>query len=135
MGYRTNGKWIITGPVDKVITALVTMRLEIPERKDAGFGSFESFKRDGVGYIRLEFEGWKWYASCDDIKWFESVWDWLDAHHEDFELSGKRVHVGEDNAVYEYAFGTRCIDLYVSTRLSDDEHDSGEPLVKEEICS
>jgi len=135
MGYRTNGKWIITGPVDKVITALVSMRLEIPEHKEAGFDSFESFQSDGVGYVRFEFEDWKWYPSYGDVQWFESVWNWLDAHHEDFELSGKRVHIGEDSEVEAHEFGTDSIDLYVSTSFNDEEPASGEPLIKEESWS
>lgn len=130
MGYRTNGRWIITAPAEKLLAACAAMRLEIAAPPDGvtGLDEFVTFKNKGTGYMRFTFEGWKWYTSYPDVQWYESVWSWCESNSEAFGMSGKRLHIGEDNQTTEETFGDEHIELYVSVSFQDDESASGDPL-------
>jgi len=131
MGYRTCGKWVIKGPADVVRTAWAAARLEVEpfkpdERVAADPAVFNNFKvyyitleAGEVGYIRFEFDDWKWYSSYPDVQFYERVWSYLS---EVEGLTGKRVHIGEDNAIDEAAFGDDCIELYANCIFTDDEY-------------
>lgn len=131
MGYRTCGKWIIKGPADVVRAAWAAARLEVEPFKPAEgvatepatFNDFTVYyitlKTGEVGYIRFEFDDWKWYPNYPDIQFYERVWDYLS---EVEGLAGKRVHIGEDNAIDEAAFGYDYIELYVNCVFADGEY-------------
>lgn len=121
MGYRSNGRWIIKGPADTVIAAWAATRLEVklPDPPDdVSFDMFNVYTIDDTGYIRFEFDDWKWYPSYSDIQFFEHVWAYLS----DVDgLSGRRVHIGEDNAVEENCFGFTDVYLGVEVNFYDEE--------------
>lgn len=133
MGYRTFGKWVILAPAEKLVAAVAAMRMELPPPPagDCGWEDFELFKVKDIGYMRFEFEEWKWYTSFPSVDWYECVWSWCEEHTEDFELDGRRVHVGEDNVEETQTFGDGGydIELYVHCSISDGEPDSGDPLI------
>ena len=130
MGYRTCGKWVIKGPADTVRAAWAAARLEVEpfkpaERVATDPATFSDFKvyfttlrGCEVGYIRFEFYDWKWYRAYPDIAFYERVWDYLS---EVEGLTGKRVHIGEDNAIEVLEFGNDFIELYVNCGFTDDE--------------
>lgn len=78
--------------------------------------------------MRFTFDDYKWYESYPSIQWYETVWSWLKSNSKLFELSGKRIHIGEDNETNEDSFGNTYIALYVSVGFQDEEFDSGDPL-------
>jgi hypothetical protein len=122
MGYRSSGRWIITGPADKVTAAWVLARLEVPPHQPdqgdghATFDDFDFYVIGDRGYIRFEFDGWKWYPSYSEVRFYEQVWGYLS---EIDGLSGCRVHLGEDNEVEEHRFGDDLVHLGVT--FYDDE--------------
>ena len=131
MGYRSSGKWVIKGPAETVRAAWAAARLEVQpyEPTDSvleDHPSFNDFKvyfitleSGETGYIRFEFDDWKWYTSYPSIQFYERVWGYLS---EVEGLSGKRVHVGEDHAIEENYFGDECIDIYAHVVFADDEY-------------
>ena len=126
MGYRSRGKWIIKGPADAMTAAWAELRLNPPTFKlppsvnftQPSFNDFDFYVVGDTGYIRFEFEGWKWYSNYPDVLWFESVWGRLS---ENGRLSGRRVHVGEDNAIEEDGFGNEVVHLNTYVVIEDDE--------------
>lgn len=135
MGYRTNGAWVIKGPVPQIIAAWAKCRLTltIPNTGEDLWNYFELYRVGNTGFIRFSYEGWKWYESFSDIQFFESVWSALNDFADEAEnpaesISGKRVHIGEDSATDDRAFGDDAPDLYVSVSIGDHEPDDGAPL-------
>ena len=126
MGYRTSGRWVITGPADKVTSAWAAARLEVAPHipidsvvEDAAtFNDFRFYTVGDRGYIRFMFDNWKWYSSYPAIAFYERVWDYFS---EVEGLSGKRTHIGEDNAIDENGFGDDPIELGVFVEFYDDE--------------
>lgn len=130
MGYRSSGKWVIKGPADTVRAAWAAARLEVEPFKPAegvaaDLATFNDFQvyyiklgSSETGYIRFEFYDWKWYLSYPDVQFYERVWGYL---YEVEGLSGKRVHIREDNAIDEESFGDDCIELYANCVFEDDE--------------
>jgi hypothetical protein len=121
MGYRSNGKWIIKGPAEEVNAAWADLRLNPP--KTSGnvsdlLAAFKHFTVGDTGYIRFEFEDWKWYQSYSEIQWYEAVWIRLS---ECDGLSGKRIHIGEDDDIDENSFGEDEVEIYTSCTISDFE--------------
>ena len=133
MGYRTRGTWIITAPAKKLVAAIAAQRMELPPppEADVSWDEFMLFKVSAQGYMRFAFEDWKWYPSYPSVQWYESVWDWCEEHTEDFELSGRRVHIGEDNREETRSFGDKGYDIELNCTcdITDGEPDSGEPLL------
>ena len=131
MGYRTCGKWVIKGPADVVRTAWAAARLEVEpfkpdERVATDPAVFDDFTvyfiklgAGEVGYIRFEFDDWKWCSGYPDVQFYERVWSYLS---EVEGLTGKRVHIGEDNAIDEASFGDDYIELYANCIFTDDEY-------------
>jgi len=138
MGYRTDGTWLIRGTVEDITAAMVSARMNIPSpagELDMDFSLFEVYEaRWGdkiVGYIKFEFEGWKWYSSYADIQWLERLWmHW----RENPALSGTRVHVGEEeNDVEVDRFGDDPTDVYITREIVvGDEATSGNYLFNTE---
>ncbi|NQW80055.1 MAG: hypothetical protein HQ445_02645 [Polaromonas sp.] len=136
MGYRTHGRWVIKGPPTEIIAAWAKCRLTLTptpsEKGDNLWDEFDLFKTNGVGYIRFEFEDYKWYASFTDVQFFESVWDAIEEFADekpDAGISGKRVHIGEDNAAEDRSIGDGYdIELYAVCNFDDHEPDEGDPL-------
>lgn len=132
MGYRTNGRWIIKGPSDKVHAAWAAIRMNPPpvQTNDSPaqlLSCFEVYTIGDSGYIRFSFDDWKWYRSYPDVQFFECVWaDLMDSEE---ELSGCRIHVGEDNEIETYRFGNDEVMLWSQVSIDDDE--PGPPTTKE----
>lgn len=126
MGYRSDGRWAIKGPVDTVTAAWAELRLNPPEyRADpdilggaSTLADFDCYTIGDTGYIRFEFNSGRWYTGCPAVQWYEQVWARL---AETEGLSGKRVHIGEDNAVDETEFGDDTVNLYAVCHFEDDE--------------
>ena len=98
MGYRSSGRWVITGPADTVTAAWAAARMEVEPYKsnsnvldDASFNDFKFYTVDNQGYIRFEFDDWKWYTSYPSVQFYERVWEYLSTVE---GLSGRRVHIG-----------------------------------------
>jgi len=146
MGYRTNGTWVIKGPVEQIIAAWTTVRLTItlpndPDNSDISWDEFKLYRIDNTGYIRFSFEGWKWYSGYKSIGFYESVWSCLSELCEKSDaykgIAGKRIHIGEDNATEEDQFGDDGdVEIFVCVKIDDDEPKSGEPLTtKDTPCT
>ena len=145
MGYRSNGVWVIKGPVKQIVLAWVHARMTIsmsPEAAAEGDVSWDDFKRYRVGdtgYIRFEFIDWKWYDNYPSVQFYESVWTALSEHNDatevegsDQEISGKRIHIGEDGALDENEFGPDTPVLWTTNpQIQDEEAVEGEPLTTE----
>ena len=131
MANQTCGKWVIKGPADRVRAAWIAARMEVEPFKPAegvaaDLATFSDFKvyfikleTGEMGYIRFEFDDGMWDSSYPDIQFYERVWSYLS---EVEGLSGKRVHIGEDNAIDEAAFGDDYIELYANCVFADDEY-------------
>lgn len=137
MGYRSNGLWVIKGPVDVVIAAWIAckLKLQAPADEPNIWDEFTTFQKSSTGYIRLEYSDWKWYSSYPSIQFLEQVWSELSDNE---ELTGKRIRIGEDdNDVEQASFGEEPPDIYACSSISDDEHSEGEPLnnPQETTCS
>lgn len=138
MGYRTDGTWLIRGSVEDITAAMVSARMNIPSvSPDADYDIFDVYEANYngklFGYIKLEFESWKWYSSYVDIQWFERLW----AHwSENPALSGTRVHVGEEeNDVEIDRFGDDPTDVYITRSIEVGEATCGKQLFNEEqLC-
>lgn len=126
MGYCTDGRWVIKGPKETVAAAWAAARLEVapfnPEENiahhDASLEDFAVYTVGETGYIRFGFSQCKWYSSYPDVKFYERVWSYL----EDFGgLSGKRVHIGEDGAVEDCAFGDDYVAVDTHVDFYDEE--------------
>jgi hypothetical protein len=136
MGYRSEGLWLIRGEPDMVRAAWTAVRLSVPDTGDAessknALDSFMMFERDGKGYIRLEYSGWKWYESYSDVQYYERIWAYLAEHYAD-SLSGVRMRIGEDEGDNErLTFGDGFLDIYLQRNIADDEPGSGDPLFKQ----
>ena len=137
MGYRTDGVWLIRGTVEDITAAMVSARMNHPspaKELDMDFSIFEVYEarhnNDVVGYIKLEFEGWKWYTSYADIQWLERLW----AHWSEYpNLSGTRVHTGEEeNDVEVDRFGDDPTDVYISREIVVNEATTGNYLFNKE---
>lgn len=137
MGYRTNGVWLIRGTVEDITAAMVSARMNCPSPSgelDLDFSVFDVYEaRHGnniAGYIKLEFEGWKWYSSYTDIQWFERLW----AHwSENPQLSGTRIHVGEEEDDVEVdRFGDDPTDVYITRDIQVGEATTGNYLFNKE---
>ena len=134
MGYRSDGLWVIKGPIDHIVAAWAKCRLTIaqPTSTENLWDSFVTFRKDDTGYIRLSYEGWKWYESFPGIRFFEQIWGCLEAYRDGADaqpLSGKRLRIGEDDDDIEVgSFGDDVHDIYVSRSIQDDEPSTGEPL-------
>lgn len=133
MGYRSDGVWLIRGTVEDITAAMVSARMNYPVPSgtmDLGFDLFEVYKarynNDIAGYIKLEFEGWKWYSSYSDIQWLERLW----AHwSENPNLSGTRLHVGEEEDDIEIdRFGDDPTDVYINRSIEVGEATTGNYL-------
>ncbi len=101
MGYRSDGLWVIKGPIDQIKALWVKLRLGVgapmcdPTDGDHPITAMRAFKHGASGYIELEYQGWKWYGSYPDIMWFE--WAWNQASEmEESGVSGRRLRLGED---------------------------------------
>lgn len=128
MGYRSDGLWLITGPIDKITTALVSLRMNCPTPNVADPIEFETYRVGDVGYIKLQYAGWKWYDSYPDVQWAESAWEFFS---ECDGLSGKRIRVGEDDDDIDIAeFGEDPPYIYVRREIDCDEPLDGEPLIE-----
>ena len=128
MGYRSDGLWIITGEVVDVIAALVSAKMACPPPEGASWDMFDTYRAGDYGYIKLEYEGWKWYDSYTDVQWLNQCW----MHWEENEkLSGKRIRLGEDDDDTEVdLFGDNTPELYISRSINADYACvSGEPLL------
>ena len=130
MGYRSNGRWVITGKEGAIKAARAAVLLHPPTYKEhpkieedaPKLSDFKVYFLNGYGYIRFQFEDWKWYGSYPAVQFYEEVWNALkQLYMEGLEISGKRVHIGEDNAVEEESFGDDNVDLHVSVRFEDSE--------------
>jgi len=137
MGYRTDGLWLIRGTVDDITAAIVSARMNHPppEREfDMDFSIFEVYEarhnNDVVGYIKLEFQGWKWYTSYSDVQWLERLWAYW---REDPKLSGTRIHTGEEeNDVEVDRFGDDPTDVYITREIVVGEATTGNYLFNTE---
>jgi hypothetical protein len=127
MGYRSDGRWVIKGPADAMTAAWAELRLNPPAFKSTpnisgtqpSLNDFDFYVVGDTGYIRFEFNGWKWYSGYPDVQWYEAVWGRLASNE---ALSGKRVHIGEDNAVEESVFGEGySIELFAVCHFEDYE--------------
>ena len=130
MGYRSDGLWVIRGPVQHVIAAWTALKLEMPPCPDNEdlWGLFKVFRVGGKGYIRFQYDGWKWYENFPDIQWLELLWNKLS---ENEHLSGKRVRLGEDaDDNEETSFGEEswAIEIGYYRALTDEEPEEGDPL-------
>lgn len=133
MGYRSNGLWVIEGPVDKVIAAWAAIKLTLPPpaTNSASFNDFDIYKSSGVGYIRFEYEGWKWYSDYEDVKWYESIWDAL--RDGQWGLNGARVRIGEeDDDIERDAFGSDAPWISVLRSIDFNGPYTGEPITQGE---
>jgi len=137
MGYRTDGIWLIRGTVEDITAAMVSARMNHPSpagELDMDFSLFEVYKarhnNDVVGYIKFEFEGWKWYSTYGDINWLEKLW----THWSEYpNLSGTRLHVGEEEKDIEIdRFGDDPTDVYINRSIEVGEATSGFPLFNQE---
>ena len=142
MGYRSNGKWIIKGPVADVRAAWIKCQFMLTP--PAGFQTiwdeFKLFRVGDEGFIRFEFEGFKWYTNSDykGINFYESVWALLAGYNESkdkdigntTELSGKRIRIGDDDGdVHAEDFGDDPPDISTYVLIQDDDEPrSGEPI-------
>jgi hypothetical protein len=142
MGYRTDGIWLIRGTVEDITAAMVSARMNFPVpagSMDLGFDSFEvyeaGYENKIVGYIKFEFDSWKWYESYTDIQWLERLWShWS----ENPALSGTRIHVGEEeDDIQVLRFGDDPTDVYVSRSIEiGSEATVGNDLFnKEQTCN
>lgn len=131
MGYRSEGLWLIRGAREDILSAVVSARMNYPPPEgEQGFDIFEIYHKDGVGYIKLEYQGWKWYETYPYIQWLESLWDFW-AQHE--RLSGRSVRVGEDDDDNEVKdFGEDYIEVYINRSIHTDECTYGEKLINKE---
>lgn len=118
MGYRSDGLWIIKGEVVDVIAALVSAKMACPPPDGVGWDVFDTYREGDYGYIKLQYDSWKWYDSYADVKWLESCW----SHWEENEkLSGKRIRIGEDDDDTEVdIFGDDPPEIYVSRAINAD---------------
>jgi hypothetical protein len=141
MGYRTDGIWLIRGTVEDITAAMVSARMNHPspaKEMDMDFSIFDvyeaGYENKIVGYIKLEFEGWKWYSSYTDIQWLERLW----AHWSECTgLSGTRLHVGEEETDVEIdRFGDDPTDVYINRSIGVGEATVGNQLFnKEQTCN
>lgn len=137
MGYRSNGKWIIKGPVDAVRAAWIKCQFMLTPPADFPkiWDEFKLFRVEDEGFIRFEFEGFKWYTNSDyeDINFYESVWALLSERGDEgnnTELSGKRIRTGEEEGDVErdqFGDDPPYMTTYVLIQ-DDDEPRSGEPI-------
>jgi hypothetical protein len=127
MGYQSDGRWIVKGPVEAVNAAWAELRLSPPEfRANQGvitdqptLDEFVRYDVGDVGYIRFSYDGWMWYESYPDVQWYKAVWDRLSEHE---QLSGRRVRIGENNDdIEDDWFGDEYIELSVSVTFLDEE--------------
>lgn len=132
MSYRSKGLWVIKGPANDILAAWVACRLAETPPNPAEWDQFKVFYKDGVGYIRLEYSGWKWYDNYSDIRFFERVWSNLNDFADEQEtntVSGRRIRVGEENDdIDNDSFGDNTPDIFTSTSIIDDEISSGQPF-------
>lgn len=133
MGYRSQSKWIITGPAESITVAWVLCRLKLIPPVEEGlpanlWDNFKVFRIGETGYIRFSYEAWKWYDDYPDVQFYESVWSCL----ADCEgICGRRIRVGEDEYDIEtdqFGDAPEEIDLCTVTSILDGEPDEGEPL-------
>lgn len=141
MGYRTDGIWLIRGTVEDITTAMVSARMNHPSparELDMDFSIFDVYEarhnNNIVGYIKLQFDGWKWYSSYTDIQWLERLWAYWS---ENPALSGTRVHVGEEETDVEVdRFGDDPTDVYITRSIEVNEATVGNQLFnKEQLCN
>jgi len=131
MGYRTDGLWVISGPVNDIIAAWTACRLQITLPQGSEWDEFSVYRVKDTGYIRYEFDSYKWYRGFPEVDFCESVWSALSVFAEDQEtntISGKRLHVDEDNATETDEFGDDPPDIYTSCTIEDSEPSSGDPI-------
>ena len=132
MGYRSNGLWVIRGPVNNIIAAWTACRLVLSPPAPDEWDNFTVFRNGDTGTVRFEYNDWKWYESFPEIQFFESVWNHFALFEEDQDdkvISGRRIRIGEDDDDTEnICFGNDSIDIYINRAISDDEDSSGEPL-------
>ena len=126
MGYRSDGLWVIKGPVDQIKALWVKLLLGAgapardPTDGDHPITVMYAFKHDGVGYIELEYQGWKWYEGYPDIMWFEWAWDQA-LEMETSGVSGRRLRIGEDaEDIEDRSFG-EWIDISTRTEIVNNE--------------
>lgn len=139
MGYRSDGRWIIKGPVDAVNAAWAELRLNPPvfnaspdySPSDAPtLADFQRYDVGDTGYIRFSYDSWKWYISYPDVQWYNAVWDRL---AENEQLSGRRIRIGEDaDDIEEDCFGDDYVELRVSVSFCDDEPQPPTPSATQE---
>jgi hypothetical protein len=132
MGYRSNGLWVIKGPVKDVITAWMSCRITIKEPKsefeDTSFEDFELYRVSDEAYIRFSYEDWKWYEDYPSVQFYNQVWGHLKTFEE--HISGRRIRVGEsDDDVDDESFGADIVEIGVSRSIYNDEFEYGEPLI------
>ena len=141
MGYRTDGIWLIRGTVEDITAAMVSARMNHPSparELDMDFSIFDVYEarhnNNIVGYIKLQFDGWKWYSSYTDIQWLERLWAYWS---ENPALSGTRVHVGEEETDVEVdRFGDDPTDVYITRSIEVNEATVGNQLFnKEQLCN
>jgi hypothetical protein len=128
MGYRSDGLWIITGETADVIAALVSAKMACPPPDGVSWDVFDTYRAGDHGYIKLQYDSWKWYDSYPDVQWLERCWTHWD---ENEKLSGKRIRIGEDDDDTDVdVFGDDPPELYVSRSINAEYacvH--GEPLL------
>lgn len=137
MGYRTDGVWLIRGTVEDITAAMVSARMNYPVpagSADLGFDAFEVYEarheNNIAGYIKFEFEGWKWYSSYTDIQWLERLWTHWSGNP---RLSGTRIHVGEEEDDVEVdRFGDDPTDVYITREIQVGEATTGNYLFNKE---
>lgn len=130
MGYRSEGLWIIEGDKDDVIAAMISAKMACipPDGIDIGWDVFDTYQNKGRGYIKLQYDSWKWYDGYPDVQWMESCWEHWEA---DPKLHGRRIRIGEDSDDVETAeFGDDAPEIYVRRTIDDSYvYTSGEPLI------
>jgi hypothetical protein len=141
MGYRSDGKWVIKGPVDAITAAWAVVKLEAPPWPGVDYGGglkdFDVFKVGHIGYIRFQYEDWKWYSSYPDVQWYEKIWEML---REMPDISGKRIRIGEEEGdveIMRFDGSADEVELWTRTEFNDIEPsaDQGKPLNVAEVPS
>jgi len=104
MGYRSNGKLYVTQKVFDLIPE--ELKLDLAENWDK-----ESTNNE---FMIFSFEYWKWYASYEDVKSWNSFFNSLELKPEIEEDDWDFIVVGEDSAIIDHRTETH---FYVSMTI------------------
>lgn len=139
MGYRSQGLWVIKGPVQNIQAAWAAIKLTHPNPStdEDLTRCFSVYQVGDTGYIRLAYEDWKWYDSYPSIRWFDAVWAELESP--EWGLAGTRLRIGEDQNDTEAASFCHTPDSDVPEicilHILDDQEpqpDDGSPLTNKD---